>query len=87
MTYILYYSDHGIAHVKFPYSSSRMSVIVRWVILVFGRPILLTTSGSNITKDAKAEVEKNKNTFLSWMQAELLPNISNNTLQRFNNSY
>ena len=44
---------------------------------IFG--ILLTTYGSNITKNAKTELEKNKNTFLSWMQAELLPNISNNT--------
>ena len=41
--------------------------------------ILLTTFGSYISRNAKANVEKNKNTFLSWMQAELLPNISNNT--------
>lgn len=41
--------------------------------------ILLTTFGSYITRNAKAEVEKNKNTFLSWMQAELLPNISSDT--------
>lgn len=41
--------------------------------------IVLTTFGSHLTKNAKTEVEKNKNTFLSWMQAELLPNISNNT--------
>jgi hypothetical protein len=41
--------------------------------------ILYTTFGSYISRNAKANVEKNKNTFLSWMQAELLPNISNNT--------
>lgn len=41
--------------------------------------IMLTTFGSHIAKNAKAEVESNKNTFLSWIQAELLPNISNNT--------
>lgn len=41
--------------------------------------ILLTTFGSYFSRNAKAKVEKNKNTFLSWMQAELLPNISNNT--------
>ena len=41
--------------------------------------ILLTTFGSYISRNAKADVERNKNTFLSWMQAELLPNISNNT--------
>jgi hypothetical protein len=38
--------------------------------------ITLTTIGSQHTKNAKTEVEKNKNTFLSWIQAELLPNIS-----------
>ena len=35
--------------------------------------------GSRLAKEAKTEVENNKNTFLSWMQAELLPNISNDT--------
>ncbi|HOK39355.1 MAG TPA: hypothetical protein PLC87_11895 [Bacteroidales bacterium] len=38
--------------------------------------ITLTTIGSQHTKNAKTEVEKNKNTFLSWIQAELLPKIS-----------
>ena len=52
-------------------------VALAMISSIFG--ILLTTSGSNITKNAKTEVEKNKNTFLSWIQAELLPNISNNT--------
>ena len=41
--------------------------------------ILLTTFNSHKTKNAKTDVEKNKNIFLSWMQAELLPNISNST--------
>lgn len=41
--------------------------------------ILLTTVGSYINRNAKANVEKNKNTFLSWIQAELLPNISSDT--------
>ena len=59
--------------------------------------ILLTTFGSYNSRNAKANVEKNKNTFLSWMQAELLPNISNNTssalvrmtenLSNFNNTF
>jgi xanthosine utilization system XapX-like protein len=38
--------------------------------------ILLTTIGSSIVQKSKAIVEKNKNTFLSWIQAELLPNLS-----------
>lgn len=43
--------------------------------------ILLTTSGSMKAKDARAEEEKNKHVFLSWMQAALLPNLSNDTAQ------
>jgi len=39
--------------------------------------IILTTRGSQLTKNAKTEVEKNKNSFLSWIQSVLLPNISN----------
>ena len=38
--------------------------------------ISLTTLGSHKTKNVKSDVEKNKNTFLSWIQAELLPKIS-----------
>lgn len=41
--------------------------------------IVLNIWGSNLAKEAKVKVEKNKNTFLSWMQAELLPNISSDT--------
>lgn len=43
--------------------------------------IFLTTSGSMKAKDAKAEEEKNKHLFLSWIQANLLPNLSNDTAQ------
>jgi ABC-type transporter Mla subunit MlaD len=43
--------------------------------------IFLTTSGSMKAKDAKAEEEKNKHVFLSWMQANLLPNLTNDTAQ------
>jgi hypothetical protein len=38
--------------------------------------IILTTIASHLTKNAKTELEKNKNTFLSWIQAVLLPNLS-----------
>lgn len=41
--------------------------------------ILLTTFGSIRAKNAKSEVEKNKHIFLSWIQAKLLPNLSNDT--------
>lgn len=43
--------------------------------------ILLTTIGSMKAKVAKAEEEKNKHVFLSWIQANLLPNLSNDTAQ------
>lgn len=39
--------------------------------------ILLTTSGSMKAKTAKASAEKNKHIFLSWIQANLLPTLSN----------
>lgn len=38
--------------------------------------ILLTTYGSLKVKDAKTQVEKRKHEFLSWMQSELLPKLS-----------
>ncbi|WP_163218090.1 hypothetical protein [Bacteroides sp. 224] len=41
--------------------------------------ILLTTIGSNLAKEAKKKTEKGKNIFLSWIQAELLPELSNDT--------
>lgn len=43
--------------------------------------IILTTIGSMKAKDAKAKEEKNKHVFLSWMQANLLPYLSNDTAQ------
>lgn len=43
--------------------------------------IFLSTIGSLKAKDAKANLDVDKNTFLSWMQAELLPNLSNDTAQ------
>jgi len=43
--------------------------------------VALTTWGSWSAKNAKIKVEENKNTFLTWMQAELLPNLSNDTAQ------
>jgi tetratricopeptide (TPR) repeat protein len=41
--------------------------------------ILLTTFGSYISRNAKVNIEKNKNTFLSWIQEKLLPNMSTDT--------
>ncbi len=41
--------------------------------------ILLIIFGSYSNRNAKADVERNKNTFLSWIQEKLLPNISSDT--------
>lgn len=39
--------------------------------------IILTIISSYKIKNAKSRVEKNKNVFLSWIQAELLPSLTN----------
>jgi hypothetical protein len=39
--------------------------------------ILLATTGSLKVANGKRQLEKNKNTFLSWIQARLLPSLSN----------
>lgn len=58
---------------------------------IFG--ILLTTTGSYFTKESKSELNRNKNTFLSWIQVKLLPTLSGNatsaiyTLQQNLNSF
>jgi len=59
--------------------------------------ILLTTFGSVIAKNVKVVVEENKNTFLSWIQANLLPELSDGVaaimekltrnLNHFNNTF
>ena len=41
--------------------------------------IILTTIASQSTKNVKIEVESSKNSFLSWIQAELMPNLSSDT--------
>ena len=38
--------------------------------------IVLTTAGTYLYREARKNVEKQKNVFLSWMQAELLPELS-----------
>lgn len=41
--------------------------------------IFLTTRGSSLLKNSKVELEKTKNNFLSWIQAELLPELTTDT--------
>lgn len=42
--------------------------------------IFLTTCSSLIAKDAKKECDRNKHSFLSWIQAELLPVLSTDAM-------
>jgi len=70
-------------------------VAIAMISSIFG--ITLTTWGANKAKTAKANIEKNKNTFLSWLQAELLPKMDDNithtlevvasNLTEFNNTF
>ena len=46
--------------------------------------IIFTTIGSYVAKNAKRQVETNKNIFLSWMQAKLLPELSSDTASALN---
>lgn len=43
--------------------------------------IFLTTSGSMLLKEAKAKLQKGKHSFLSWIQANMLPHLNNDTAQ------
>lgn len=59
--------------------------------------IIFTTYGSVLVKNVKSKVEKNKNTFFSWIQAELMPKLTDSTataigtmtknLTEFNNTF
>lgn len=43
--------------------------------------IFLTTAGSMRLKGAKSKLQKGKHVFLSWMQANMLPHLNNDTAQ------
>ena len=52
-------------------------VALAMISSIFG--ILLTTTGSYLTKDAKNNLNNTKNCFLSWIQVKLLPSLTNNS--------
>jgi DNA repair exonuclease SbcCD ATPase subunit len=54
-------------------------VAVAMITSIIG--IFLTTIGSWLAKNAKIETESEQNAFLTWIQANLLPNLSNDTAQ------
>lgn len=53
-------------------------VALAMITSIFG--IVFTTIGSYVAKNSKKRVETDKNTFLSWMQAKLLPELSSDTV-------
>lgn len=58
---------------------------VAWAMSASICGILLTTIGSILFKSCKLKEENGKNSFLAWMQSELLPELPSNTSQAMNN--
>lgn len=58
---------------------------VAWAMLASICGILLTTANSLLFKRCKLKEESEKNSFLAWMQSELLPELPSDTSQALNN--
>lgn len=58
---------------------------VAWAMLASIIGILLTTANSLLFKSCKLKEETGKNSFLAWMQSELLPELPSDTSQALNN--
>ncbi len=58
---------------------------VAWAMLASIIGILLTTANSLLFKRCKLKEETGKNSFLAWMQSELLPELPSDTSQALNN--
>ena len=58
---------------------------VAWAMLASIIGILLTTANSLLFKHCKLREESGKNSFLAWMQSELLPELPSDTSQALNN--
>ncbi|MDE7414379.1 MAG: hypothetical protein K2N05_11430 [Muribaculaceae bacterium] len=58
---------------------------VAWAMVASICGIVLTTVNSILFKKCKLKEESGKNSFLAWMQAELLPELPSDTSQALNN--
>lgn len=58
---------------------------VAWAMLASICGILLTTANSLLFNRCKLKEEERKNSFLAWMQSELLPELPSDTSQALNN--
>lgn len=58
---------------------------VAWAMLASICGILLTTANSLLFKRCKLKEENGKNSFLAWMQSELLPELPSDTSEALNN--
>lgn len=81
-------SSGGVINVASQNAASGINSLlsgVAWAMLASICGILLTTANSLLFKRCKLKEENGKNSFLAWMQSELLPELPSDTSEALNN--
>lgn len=81
-------SSGGVINVASKNAATGINALlsgVAWAMLASIIGILLTTANSLLFKRCKLKEESGKNSFLAWMQSELLPELPSDTSQALNN--
>lgn len=81
-------SSGGVINVASENAALGINALLRgvaWAMLASIIGILLTTANSLLFKRCKLKEENGKNSFLAWMQSELLPELPSDTSQALNN--
>lgn len=81
-------SSGGVINVASQNAATGINALlsgVAWAMLASIIGILLTTANSLLFKRCKLKEESGKNSFLAWMQSELLPELPSDTSQALNN--
>lgn len=81
-------SSGGVINVASKNAATGINALlsgVAWAMLASIIGILLTTANSLLFKRCKLKEENGKNSFLAWMQSELLPELPSDTSQALNN--
>ena len=81
-------SSGGVINVASQNAATGINALLRgvaWAMLASIIGILLTTANSLLFKRCKLKEENGKNSFLAWMQSELLPELPSDTSQALNN--
>lgn len=81
-------SSGGVINVASQNAATGINALlsgVAWAMLASIIGILLTTANSLLFKRCKLKEENGKNSFLAWMQSELLPELPSDTSQALNN--